>query len=553
MVKRFIDVLHKEISGLHRAAYLLAFFSFLSQILALVRDRLLAHYFGAGTVLDLYYAAFRIPDFLFVSLGSMVSISVLVPFFIDRMAKSDNDGRRVIDEVFTFFSVLMVGAAVCTYFLAPYIIPRIFSGLQVTADMAELISYTRLLLWSPILLGVSNFFASITQASRRFTAYALSPVLYNAGIIFGIIVLLPYFGLRGVLYGVIFGAVLHIGCQIPVLARDKFIPRITRIANYSAVRSIFILSIPRTLALAASNLTALVLIAMASHMEQGSIAIFNLSLNLQSVPLTLVGVSYSIAAFPALASLFSSGKKSLFLEDIISASRHIIFWALPISVLFIVLRAQIVRTILGSGAFSWEDTRLTAAALALFAISAVAQSLILLFVRGFYAAGKTKMPLLINTFSSLLIVVLAYLFLFISKSYAPITDALEWLLRVSGIDGTAVLALPLPFTIGSIVNAILLWVSFERAFGSIFGRIHRMIFEISLASIVVGAVSYVSLDIFDDIFNIDTALGIFSQGLFSGIFGILFGVVILLSLRNRELSDIFTTLSERYKKIPPAL
>ena len=80
-----------------------------------------------------------------------------------------------------------------------------------------------------------------------------------------------------------------------------------------------------------------------------------------------------------------------------------------------------------------------------------------------------------------------------------------------------------------------------------------MIFEISLASIVVGAVSYVSLDIFDDIFNIDTALGIFSQGLFSGIFGILFGVVILLSLRNRELSDIFTTLSERYKKIPPAL
>ena len=546
-------MLHKEISGLHRAAYLLAFFSFLSQILALVRDRLLAHYFGAGTVLDLYYAAFRIPDFLFVSLGSMVSISVLVPFFIDRMAKSDNDGRRVIDEVFTFFSVLMVGAAVCTYFLAPYIIPRIFSGLQGTADMAELISYTRLLLWSPILLGVSNFFASITQASRRFTAYALSPVLYNAGIIFGIIVLLPYFGLRGVLYGVIFGAVLHIGCQIPVLARDKFIPRITRIANYSAVRSIFILSIPRTLALAASNLTALVLIAMASHMEQGSIAIFNLSLNLQSVPLTLVGVSYSIAAFPALASLFSSGKKSLFLEDIISASRHIIFWALPISVLFIVLRAQIVRTILGSGAFSWEDTRLTAAALALFAISAVAQSLILLFVRGFYAAGKTKMPLLINTFSSLLIVVLAYLFLFISKSYAPITDALEWLLRVSGIDGTAVLALPLAFTIGSIVNAILLWVSFERAFGSIFGRIHRMIFEISLASIVVGAVSYVSLDIFDDIFNIDTALGIFSQGLFSGIFGILFGVVILLSLRNRELSDIFTTLSERYKKIPPAL
>ena len=102
MVKKFLTFLGRESGGLHEAAYLLAAFAFLSQILGLVRDRLLAHNFGAGLDLDLYYAAFRIPDFLFVSIASLVSVSVLIPLLVERI--DDKEKSRIfVNNVFSFF------------------------------------------------------------------------------------------------------------------------------------------------------------------------------------------------------------------------------------------------------------------------------------------------------------------------------------------------------------------------------------------------------------------------------------------------------------------
>ena len=103
MVKRFFNLLNREISGLHQAAYLLGFFAICSQVLALVRDRILAAEFGAGNTLDLYYSAFRIPDILFVVVASIVSISVLIPFLIERFERSDGEAKEFIDTVFSFF------------------------------------------------------------------------------------------------------------------------------------------------------------------------------------------------------------------------------------------------------------------------------------------------------------------------------------------------------------------------------------------------------------------------------------------------------------------
>ena len=138
--------------------------------------------------------------------------------------------------------------------------------------------------------------------------------------------------------------------------------------------------------------------AIASTLEEGSVSIFNFSYNLQSVPIVIIGVSYSVAAFPSLIKFFSSGNREGFISQIGDAARVIIFWSLPITFLFIVLRAQIVRVLLGSGAFSWSDTRLTAAMLAIFAVSLIAQNLLPLLIRGYYAAGNTRRPLLVNLF-----------------------------------------------------------------------------------------------------------------------------------------------------------
>src|SRR3954467_1790986 len=108
MVKRFFSFLNGEITGLHQAAYLLGFFAICSQILALIRDRILASSFGASNTLDLYYSAFRIPDILFVTVASVVSVSVLIPFLISAFEKSKDDAKEFIDNVFSFFFLFMI-------------------------------------------------------------------------------------------------------------------------------------------------------------------------------------------------------------------------------------------------------------------------------------------------------------------------------------------------------------------------------------------------------------------------------------------------------------
>src|SRR3990167_3991238 len=126
MVKGLLNLLNREINGLHQAAYLLGFFAICSQVLALVRDRILAAQFGAGNTLDIYYAAFRIPDILFVTVASVVSISVLIPFLIERFEKSDEEAKEFIDGIFSFFFCFVAIAGIMAFIATPYIMSRLF-------------------------------------------------------------------------------------------------------------------------------------------------------------------------------------------------------------------------------------------------------------------------------------------------------------------------------------------------------------------------------------------------------------------------------------------
>ncbi len=544
MVKRIFRFFNKEISGLHEAAYLLGFFAFMSQLLALVRDRLLAASFGAGHVLDLYYSAFRIPDFIFVTVASLVAISVLVPFIIEKMAVSLAESKKFIDNLFSFFFLLIIIVSGLTFFLIPYLTPLIFKGFP-PGDLPALITLTRILLLSPILLGLSNFFGSITQVYKRFLIYSLSPLFYNLGIIFGIVTLYPIFGLHGLVYGVVLGAVLHLLIQLPFVIRQGLFPKIQLTLDFREIRKVMLISLPRTFTLGLTQLTTLFLIALATFMTAGSVAIFNFSINLQSVPLSIIGVSYSIAAFPTLARYFATKQREKFLTEMITSARHIIFWSIPISILFIVLRAQVVRTILGAGEFNWSNTRLTAAALALFSFSALAQGLILLFVRGYYAMNNTKKPLLIGTISGALIVILSYLFVKLFSSLPVFQYFIESLFRVTDLPGTLVLMLPLGYTLGVFVNCLLLWFCFNREFPGFTRALRTTLFHSFSASVIMGAVSYLGLNIFDNLFNLNKVWGIFMQGFLSGIIGISAGIVILKLLKNQELEEVWRTLHHK--------
>jgi putative peptidoglycan lipid II flippase len=547
MVRRILNVLQKEVRGLHEAAYLLAVFGLTSQILALFRDRLLTSSFGAGETLDIYYAAFKIPDFIFVTVASMVSLSVLIPFLVERTADSKEEGKHFIGGIFSFFAISMIAVGAIAYILTPTLLKVLFPGFA-GESFNELVVVTRILLFQPILLGASSLFASVVHVYRKFILYAVSPLLYNIGIIIGIIFFYDLFGIAGLAYGVILGALMHLSLQLPFIVKAGYLPKLELRGHFRDVKKIIILSLPRTLALSSNQIALLVLVGMASAMSSGSISVFNLSLNLQSVPLVIIGASYSVAAFPTLARLYNKGNREEFFNQITVAARHIIFWSFPAIALFVVLRAQIVRVILGAGEFTWTDTRLTAAALALFAISLVAQSLVLLFVRGYYAAGRTTKPVLINVFSSVLVIVFAFIFNHIFATSELWRYFIESLLRVEDIAGTSVLMLPFSYSLAVLINAVLFWIAFQKDFKRFSKTLEVTFFQSLAAAIVLGFVARQMLEFLDDFLDINTFMGIFGQGLLSGIVGILASIGTLKVLKSKELKEASRSLHNKFWK-----
>ena len=547
MVKKIFKFLNKEFNGVNEAALLLGGFAFLSQLLGLIRDRMLAHIIGAGPTLDIYYAAFRIPDFLYISVASVASITVLMPFLMERLnsPEGSDKAKMFLNNIFSVFMIFMICISVLIALIMPYIVHYIAPGFT-ESQIASLVVTSRIMLFSPIFIGLSNLIGTVTQLYRNFFIFSLSPIFYNIGILCGILLLYPHFGVYGLAGGVILGSLLHLLIQIPVVVQKGFFPKFTSRIQWKEIVQVIKLSAPRTLTLSTGSIAFMVLIAIASTLKPGSISLFTFSYNLQSVPVGIIGISYSVAAFPVLVKSFSLKDMKNFTGQILQTSQQIIFWSFPVIALLIVLRAQIVRVILGSTTFSWADTRLTAAAIALFVVSLATQSLVLLFVRGYYAAGNSKKPLIVNVFSSLMVLVLAFTFIFIFKAFPAVLQELERLLRVRDVEGTIMLALPLAYACGSIINFFLLWILFKKDFlKGTSSHLSTTFIQSVTASLVMGIVAYESLNILDDVFIIRRGQGIFFQGFFSGIIGIFFGVVMLRLMKNKQLEDIRKALSHK--------
>lgn len=547
MVRKFFSFLYKETNTINQAALLLGLFAFLSQVLAFLRDRLLAHIFGAGVELDIYYAAFRIPDFIFVTVASVVSLSVLIPFIIEEEGRGPEALQRFINDIFSFFSILIIIISGLTFFLMPTVSGILFKGFSDVA-LTEVVFVSRILLLSPIILGFSNLLGSLVQAYNRFTIYALAPLLYNAGIIIGIILLAERMGVMGVAVGIIIGASLHALVQVPFVIKQGLFPRFSTKFSLVLITRVTKISLPRTLTLSMSAISMIFLVSLASLMAAGSISILSFSFNLQSVLLSIIGVSYSLAVFPTLSRRFKENNFDAFRKQMMITARFIIFWSLPLSVLFIVLRAQIVRVTLGSGLFGWDDTRLTAASLALFALSSMFQCLLLLFIRGFYSAGFTKTPFFINLISTFVLCVgawgLVQIFYF-SEGFRYFIGAL---LKVEDLPNTVVLMLPLGFSIATIINGFIHWVAFEKMFKGFSQGIARTVFECLGASVIMGVVAYAGLNIFAVFIDTTSLFGIFLQGLLSGLISLGAGIVILSALKSRELSEIWKVIHGKFWK-----
>lgn len=532
-------IFNKETNSITVAAVLVATSSLVSKFLGIVRDRILADNFGADVALDAYYAAFRIPDLLFNLLVLGALSAGFIPVFTGLIKNMKCDDKICFptaenEKAWNLASnilnllviVLLVLSALGIVFSRPLmeVIAPGFSP-ELKAVTARL---TAVMFLSPIFLGISSIFSGILQSFKRFFIYSLAPVFYNLGIIIGALFFVPRYGLYGLAWGVVLGALLHMLVQMPAVSLLGFKYRPIFHWRDSNLLRLIKMMIPRTMSLAVSQVNLVVITIIASGLTAGSLAIFNLANNLEAFPIGIFGISFAIAAFPTLSRL--AGDVKALVKNFSNTLRQILFFIIPSTVLLITLRAQIIRVILGSGKFDWEDTLLTIDTLGFFALSLFAQATIPLLVRVFYARHNSRTPFLIALFSVATNIVLSIVL-------AP----------KLGVAGLA-----LAFSISSIFNFVLLWFFLHSSLGDLDDlRIIVSVFKFSVAAIVAGYIVQIMKLVTWLFVDMDRFWGVFVQGAVSGIVGLLGYFFICFLLNSEELANFWESVKRKLPKVGP--
>jgi len=560
---KFKNIINSQSRTITSAAIIIGALSLVSRLLGVFRDRILASHFGAGDTLDIYYAAFRLPDLVY-NLVVLGAISAgLIPVFTGLLAEASPLNRkkqeawRLINSVLNFIIIGLLLICGLFFVFAEQIIPLITPGFS-TEKLALVVSLSRIMFLSPVLLGISAVLGSILQSFKQFFVYSLAPIFYNIGIIVGAIYLVDEWGLYGLAWGVVFGALLHLLIQLPTVFSSGY--RYMPILNWrdKNVLRVGRMTIPRTLTLVLNQFNILLVTIVASTLAAGSLAIFNLANNLQSFPLGIFGVSFAVAALPTLSVLAVKKDLGDFVVAFSSTFRQILFLIVPVSVLFYVLRAQIVRVILGAGEFGWLDTRLTAASLAIFALSLFAQSTLPLLIRAFYALQNSKTPFYLGLVSLVvnLVVLLFFRWLFsFDNDFSFFTAAILKISDLRLVADLRILALPAAISVSSIVNLILLLIWLRFKIGRLDG--HKIInssLRILFSALGAGLITYSLLQLINLIVPTEKFLGIFAQGLVAGLGG-LAGYWLLGWLLNMEEMAIFVSAMKKklLKKVSPAV
>jgi len=543
----FNKLFNHRAKNIASAAFILGIAGFISDFLSLIRLSVFTTLFKTSD-LDIFFAAFRIPDLLYNILILGAISTALIPVFSEHWLKSKKDAWQLYNNILCIFISLLILSSIVLAIFAPQLMRLITPGFE-KEKMAMVVKLTRIMFLSPILLGISNIFGSVLQYFSKFLTYSLAPIMYNIGIIFGAIVFTPKIGIIGLALGVLLGAVLHLLIQLPALFLSGYHFQFVFNFRHRGIRKIFKLMIPRAIGLAAQQINLIVITAIASMLVAGSISLFNVSNDLQQVPVSLFGTSFAIAAFPSLSRSFSEKKKKEFIEKIASIASQVLFFLLPLSVLFFLLRAQIVRIILGRQNFTWADTRLAGACLGIFSISIFAQGLINLLSRAFYAAHDTRTPVKITIFSIILNIILSVFFVSTLSQQNSFFYYLITILDLQGLSNISIIGFPLAFSLSSIFNLILLLVSLKKKIGNEWDlKLGNVFLRLFLLSIISGLITFGLLNIFSLILNLKTFLGIFLQAIFAGGTGAIFYIYLAKILKFPEYKLISKNKEERFPR-----
>lgn len=410
LISRSQDFLSRKNTSILSAALIIGLSFLGSALLGLIRNRLLAsHFFGGSEgILDIYFAAFLVPDTIFQLLVVGSVSASFIPLYQEKSADSDQKAN-----VFANSALVLINLAIILTSLAISIFAYPISNLLTHFDHEKLTIMTnliRLMSIAQVVFATSSILTGVLQARKVFLVPSLAPILYNLGTILGVVLLADKFGIYGVAYGVILGSLLHAAVQIPTAYRlgFRFSPFLFDIK--SGVVEMIKLMPARTLSLSLDQVQRWIAVNLASLLSSGSLTVFTFARQLYVLPISLFGISLSQATFPSLAQSALESDKTQFKQILSKSIMQIFFFALPASILILVLRVPLVRIAFGAKSFPWDATLDTGRALALLALSIAPQSVNHTLTRSLYSLKDTKTPLVVGLASTALFLLLSTVF-----------------------------------------------------------------------------------------------------------------------------------------------
>ncbi|MFY9493212.1 MAG: murein biosynthesis integral membrane protein MurJ [Minisyncoccia bacterium] len=527
----FNGFLGQKTKGVLAAAAMLAAAGLVSRLLGFLRNAFLAYFYGAGDVLDAYFLAFRLPDFFFNLLFFGAFSAGFVPVFIKLKNQDSQKAWKLANDILNLTLVVFIVFGAVFFIAAPWVLKLIAPGFE-GEKLKLAVTLSRIMFLQPIFLGVSVIFSGILQSTHRFLAYALAPIFYNIGIIFGILVLAQKFGPVGLAWGVVIGALLHMLVQYPAAKHSGFNYRPVFSLKENSIKDIFHIIVPRSLSLILAQLNLVVMAALASFLGSGRVSVFSFANDLNGLVLGVVAVPLGVAVFPVFSRLASQNKIAELGEVFVKTLRQLAFVMIPAAVLFFVLRAQIVRLTLGYGRFDWTDTVLTIETLGFFLVGLVFQGMLAVILRGFFALEDAKIPFLVLFFGVLLSVAVA-LFL------APVMD---------------VSALGLAMAAAAIFNTGVLFYIFKRRIKLVnIAALVKPLLVFVVAAAAAGAAAYAMLYFLDRFLDTHKVLHLIIQGGLAGFFGLAVYLLVTGLFSIEEVSQILRKIKLGKKIILPSL
>src|SRR3989344_5978829 len=483
LFKKSLEIVLSSQTNILTAAFIIMATIILSQILGLVRQRLLLAIFGASNTLGIYFVSTRLPDFLFQLIIAGALSSALIPVFSDYLGKGrQEDANKLGATLLTLGLIGFTILAVILFIFSFYFSKLIAPGFSHT-ELVLMGNLMRIVLIGQILFIVASFFTAVLQSYNHFFIPGFASALYNLGIIIGILLLHSTLGIYSAAYGVILGAFIFVVVQIPLVREVKFPLKPSFSFNFlkdKGVMQVFKLMWPRTLSIAIFQLGTLLTVTLVSFLRDPgrNYVIFDLAQTLAFAPVSLIGNAIAQAAFPVLSR--EKDKIEEFKATFITSFNQMLYLILPISVLFLVLRIPLVRLIYGASRFDWPATVLTGRTLAYFSISIFAQSLIYLVSRGFYALHDSRIPLIVGAATTVLMLGLSWIFIFVYNV---------------GVIGIAV-----SFSLAAIVNLIVSFILLDIKVGG-FKKLEFLlsISKIFLATIFTGFALYIPIKLLDQL------------------------------------------------------